>query len=210
MKSFKDLVNEQAQAKKGNWAGGVNMTPSYGEFAISTFNKIDDLKIGGNDYELYLTDDDALFFILGKFKEEVENTKLGKNKIKKFHVIFGITFSKYKKSKIYGDLYNVDGVGTKSKKTGLSTFMYKYFVKNMGFTILGDSEQYFGARKLWTKLSKELDVTVDLYDLKNDAILEKNVILHHGNYNNDFDKRLWSFSKDKHYIRSILVDLKEK
>lgn len=77
----------------------------------------------------------------------------------------------------------------------------------MKFNIIGDSEQYFGARRLWAKLSKEVDVIVDIYDLKSDSIIEENVILHHGYYNSDFDKRLWSFSKDKHFVGSILKDI---
>lgn len=85
--------------------------------------------------------------------------------------------------------------------------MYKYFVKELKFTILGDAEQYFGARKLWASLSKELDVIVDIYDVKEDKIIHPNVVLHHGNYNNDFDARLWSYSKSKHNVRSILKDI---
>ena len=102
----------------------------------------------------------------------------------------------------------MDGVGTTLKRAGISTYMYKYFVKKLKYTIIGDTEQYFGARRLWSRLSKEIDVIVDIYDFKNDKVLEKNVILHHGNYNNDFDEKLWSYSKDKHFTRSILKDIK--
>ena len=85
--------------------------------------------------------------------------------------------------------------------------MYKYFVKEKNYTIVGDSEQYYGARMLWAKLSKNLDLKVDIYNIKKNELLFTDVILHHGKYDSDFDERLWSYSKDKHNIRSILIDI---
>lgn len=66
---------------------------------------------------------------------------------------------------------------------------------------------YYGARLLWTKLSKNIDLKVDIYDIKKNELLFHDVILHHGKYDSDFDSRLWSYSKDKHNIRSILTEL---
>lgn len=174
------------------------------------YSKVDTINHKGKEYLLYknnqLKGKDN--YILGYFETTPIDTKLGKEDWTEFIVEFGITFSKGTKSKIFGDLYNVDGVGVKTKGIGFSKLMYKYFAKEKGITILGDSEQYFGARKLWSRLSKELDVVVDLYNTNADFVIEENVVLHHGNYNNDFDERLWSFSKDKNNIRSILKDIK--
>lgn len=53
----------------------------------------------------------------------------------------------------YKNAINIDGVFTDEDRAfrskGISTFMYQYLVNKMHFTILGDLEQFFGARKLW-------------------------------------------------------------
>jgi len=211
VKTIQEFLLEQSQAKKGDWTGSNSM---LGELSVSVmdlfYKKIDDINIDSNKYILLQNTNikDKLNYVLGYYEEQDKETKLGNIKETKFVIDFGITFNSYKKSKIYGTLYTVVGVASKNKVKGLATFMYKYFVKKMKFTILGDNEQYFGARMLWKKLSNDIDVIVDIYDIKEDKILEQNVILHHGNYNNDFDARLWSFSKDKHFIHSVLIDIK--
>jgi len=201
-----------SQAKKGNWKGGKDMTLDISKTGIDLYySKIDTIKHKGKEYLLYknnqLKDKDN--YILGSFKTSLIDTKAGKEEWSELIVEFGITFSKGIKSKKFGQLYNVDGVGVKTTNAGFSKMMYKYFCKKMGITILGDSEQYFGARKLWSRLSKELDVIVHIIDIKTDSIIEENVVLHHGNYNHDFDERLWSHSKNKDNIRSLLVDIIE-
>jgi hypothetical protein len=88
--------------------------------------------------------------------------------------------------------------------------MYKYIVNHLGYTIIGDREQYFGARRLWARLSQSLDINVDLVDLSSKKIIDKNVTLHHGKYDEDYDEKLWSFEEDisKEHIRSILTTIK--
>jgi hypothetical protein len=218
MKTFKEFcsedddLSEQAQVKKGNWKGGKDMVLDISKTGIDLYyKKIDTIKFKGKEHILYLNTEvkDKENYILGYFETETIQTKVGPEEYSTFMVQFGITFSKYKNTKTYATVHNVDGVGVKTTNAGYSKFMYKYFVKNKGYTIIGDNEQYFGARKLWSRLSKELDVIVDIYDLKSDSIIESNVVLHHGNYNNDFDERLWSYSKNKDNIRSILIDIKD-
>lgn len=206
-----DMIQEQAQAKKGNWKGSSNMLGEVTKFVIDKYyTKIDKITISNDEYILYKNDQhkNKDNYILGQFNTKNIETKLGIESKIVFDIFFGITFTKLKNTKTYGIVYNVDGVAVTNYGKGLSSFMYKYFVKEMNLTIIGDSEQYFGARKLWSLLSKELDLIVDIYDIKNDKIIEEDVILYHGDYNNNFDTRLWSFSKSKHNIRSILKDIK--
>lgn len=109
----------------------------------------------------------------------------------------------------YAKCKQVLGVDVKSSNRGdgFATSVYKYFVQEEKFSLLGDKEQYFGARKLWTRLSKELDVKVDIIDIENKKILEKDVILHHGSDDWDFDKRVWSYTPEKKNIRCILTKI---
>jgi hypothetical protein len=212
MKTFTQLINEQAQAKKGNWSGSQDMLgdlsyDSSEEMSVD-YKLIDNIKIDNDLYYLFKNKNNKKqdHYILGFFDVKSEKNKLGNTQKTYFKISFAIAFSKYS-SKVYGNLHNVDGVAVSLFRKGLGSFMYKYFVKQLKYTILGDAEQYFGARVLWAKLSKELDLQVDLYNTKTDSVIEENVILHHGKYNNDFDARLWSFSKDKHNIRSVLKDI---
>jgi hypothetical protein len=66
--------------------------------------------------------------------------------------------------------------------------------------------QRFGARRLWSKLSKMIDLTVDIIDLENNKVLEKDTAIHHGEKDEEFDKRVWSYEIDKKHIRIILKD----
>lgn len=210
MSSGNDDISEQAQAKKGNWKGSKELLGEISETVINLYyKKIDEVEINSESYILLhnTSHKPHIVYSLGYWIDVEESTKLGLEKNKKFKIVFGISLLKNKVSKIYGDLYTVKGVGVEDFGTGLSRYMYKYFVKKLRYTIVGDGEQYFGARKLWAKLSKQVDVEVDLYNIETDTLIEENVILHHGNYNNDFDKRLWSFIKEKINIRSILKDI---
>lgn len=95
----------------------------------------------------------------------------------------------------------------KYRGAGLSSSLYKLFIKK-GINLIGDSEQFFGARKLWAKLSKEHDVFVDIIDIKDGSYIEKNSIINHGELDGDFDKRVWTRDDSKWNIRLLLKDIK--
>jgi hypothetical protein len=44
--------------------------------------------------------------------------------------------------------------------------MYKFLIQTQGYNIIGDTETYFGARRLWSSLSKDTDIVVDIIDTK--------------------------------------------
>lgn len=90
--------------------------------------------------------------------------------------------------------------------TGLGMNLYKLWVTN-GLNIFGDFEQYFGARKLWSKISKESDVTVDIIDIIKGEYLEKNATVHHGDFDHEFDDRIWSRGNEKYNIRLLLKNI---
>lgn len=108
------------------------------------------------------------------------------------------------------NLYVVDEVGVSKDKRGdgLATKMYTYFIKKQKYNILGSDYQFFGARKLWAKLSRMTDLTVDILDINKNVILEKNTVIHHGDLDEEFDKRVWSYDMSKKHIRLILKDIK--
>jgi hypothetical protein len=206
-------LTEQAQAKKGDRKGSTYYLENISEFGIiNDFEIINDTfktpKINGKDTFILIKSKLTHMFKVGDWVSNTNDTKDGSTS-KQFQVLFSIQF-KEEKLKDYKNAFSVPGVAVDlalASKKGLASFMYKFFVKEMGYTVVGDSEQYFGARKLWSKLSNSIDVKVDIYDIQKQELIFSDVILHHGHYNSDFDERLWSYSKSKLNLRSILTDI---
>jgi hypothetical protein len=201
MNSNDDDLTEQAIAMMGDWDAKADM----GSKSLFMLNKewtyIEDLF----NMKLY-KHNSANAWILGEMKSIEGEEKM------RFAITFRIDFSNRKNiGHKFGlkKLYNVDEVGvTKSRRgDGLSTNMYRYFVKNQGYNIIGDEQQFFGARKLWSKLSKQTDITVDIIDLLNEKVLETDTVIHHGDLDEEFDKRVWSYGIDKKHLRLILKDI---
>ena len=67
--------------------------------------------------------------------------------------------------------------------------------------------QRFGARRLWSKLSKIEDLTVSIIDFCTDEIIDSNVTIYHGAEDSDFDKRVWSSDSSKRHIRLVLKSI---
>jgi hypothetical protein len=100
-------------------------------------------------------------------------TKIGETEETGFKIVFMIQLSKEKSlGNILGNqrLYNVDGVSTINedavRRSGIAFFVYHYFVKELKWNFLGDRDQYYGARRLWAKLSLEVDTMVDIITKK--------------------------------------------
>lgn len=56
-------------------------------------------------------------------------------------------------------------VALQFQRKGIATKIYRFLIENLGYTIIGDSFQYFGDRKTWVKLSYTNDVRVDIIDI---------------------------------------------
>jgi hypothetical protein len=103
-------------------------------------------------------------------------------------------------------LYNVDGVSTINedavRRSGIA-----FFVKELKWNLLGDRDQYYGARRLWAKLSLEVDTMVDIVDIAKKEVVYEGVVLHRGRADEDFDEWLWSHQGDKDNLRPVLKDM---
>lgn len=159
---------------------------------------------------ILLKDKKKDIYIVGNWVETPCITKLGNVIERAFNKIFYIELlpNKIAREIGYSNAYTVKVVGVSDenniRKGGIATFMYKYFINMI---LVSDEIQYFGARRLWAKLSKEIDITVDIIDTRTKEVLFKNTILYHGDTDSDFDKRMWSYTKEKHFIRSIMTKI---
>ena len=137
------------------------------------------------------------------------------NSINNYHYILGhnnrIGFRKV--AKLYfnkiEDYYEVDTIYVSKLLRGenIATNLYTYFSKILDYTILSSNMQRFGARKLWSKLSRDSSLIVNIFDFENKKIIEENVEIYHGDLDEEFDKRVWSYDIEKKHIRLILKDI---
>jgi hypothetical protein len=214
MQTFNEYLFEMSIAMLGDWKDGyANLTPISKLVTDKNWELITTIEISGDVYELRKLKEKEVY-ILGKFVE-AEDLELTTNElVTKFNVVFQINLGRDYKvesqlSRIGGNytrIANVNGVvvDTSMQGKGIALTIYKWLVNDQGFVIMGDSKQYFGARKLWSKLSKQHDIVVDLVDIKRGKLIESHVKLHQGDHETDFDARLWSLGKEKKNIRPVL------
>jgi hypothetical protein len=186
-------------ARVGDWIDDIDFQNVSLQIIEDKYPIPEEINVQGWKYEIRkLESKSNIMYRLGKF--------CTRRQITEFRT-YGIIELDYRGSILhYNNVYNVDGVRvvTKCQGTRIAAGMYTHFVKNNDMIILGDEEQFFGARKLWTKLSRMEDVCVDIIDLKENKIVETDVTLYHGSNDWEFDTRVWSYDKDLSHIRLIL------
>jgi len=203
MKHFEEYIKEMSIAGYGDWEPSKEMIGTKSAFVINKkWEFIGEIKTKSHDtYKVYRLDDT---YICGDF---VSNDEL-------FELVIRIKLTEHKNTAIElgikNRLMNVDGVKVDTSKQGdgIASSLYAFLVKHEKFLILGDEIQYFGARRLWSRLSKRKDLIVSIVDISSFTYLEKDVLIKHGLEDFDFDDRIWSYDYDKKDIRLILKDLK--
>jgi hypothetical protein len=204
LKSLEEVLQEMSVAGYGDWTPSKEMIGTITKFVLNKkWIYLDELNVKGTNYKVYKQ---QTTYILGRMIHSSEGKE-------EFEVDFEIQLTEQKSIansfKFNKPLMNVDGVRVKETKQGygLATIMYRFLVKNEGFIILGDEIQYFGARKLWSKLSNYVDIIVDIIDISKDVVIETNVKVKHGDLDHQFDERIWDYSCSKKDIRLVLKDI---
>jgi hypothetical protein len=184
-------------AEQGNWIGEdeVVLPSKSKDYILSTHEKVDTLQVNDENYEIYKLNDstDESIYLIGNFRDNL------------FDVVGYIMLSKQKDFLIYSNVWKVDGVKVVPLQRGaeIAKSLYIYLTRTMNMSILGDSVQYFGARRLWASISKMKELKVDI--IENNYILEEDVILYHGLEDDDFDDRVWSLDTEKLSTKIILT-----
>ena len=208
MGEFRDYLNmlsEMSIAGYGDWEPSAEMLVTMSIFVLNKkWTFVNKIKIKTLEYSIYKLKDE---FIMGN----IITSSTGEQQ---FEIDLKIKLMERKSTandlNIHKRLMNVDGVKVNEsvQGLGLATAMYTYLVKNEKMVILGDEIQYFGARRLWAKLSMKLDLTVDIVDVSKGIYLERDVLIHHGLEDWEFDDRIWDYTTSKKDIRLILKEIK--
>lgn len=125
---------------------------------------------------------------------------IGYHETNVFKKVAKIYFDKVKEYYEVNTIY----ISENYRRDGLATKLYTYFATKQNFIILGSDMQRFGARRLWSKLSRTPGLTVDIIDFSDGSIIEEGVEIYHGCSDEEFDKRIWSYNNDKKHIRLVL------
>jgi hypothetical protein len=220
LKPFKEFTSEMSTAMIGDWKDDEP------DFTLGTMSKIvtdtqwrevlgtivirsQVLELrklrGQNQYSIgHFTNDDSLEHQHNPYRFKVIcQINLGRNRT--------LENLLKRNSESYSRIVNVDGIYIDPEYRGfnIASDLYKWLVNDQKFTILGDKQQYFGARKLWSKLSKDRHFKVDIIDIYTGNILFTDVDLYHGQLETEIDNRLWTMFPDNtmSHIRPILTKI---
>ena len=198
-KELYDVLNESPIAGYGDWNPTRDRVAIKSHRALKAdWHKIDDVSVNGVEFDVYKSNESETY-IMGVLDEEGFETV--------FHIKLKHRPDVENDFKEYKNIHNVDGVMVKKDRRGYSfaTFFYKYLLEKRKMIILGDEIQYHKARLLWAKLSHMDDVVVDIIDIDKAEIIEKDVVLYHGEADYEFDETLYDYSDIKKNIRLVLT-----
>lgn len=205
-RDYLNMVSEMSIAGYGDWEPSKEMIGTMSAFIIKKqWKRLSEVKTKlGDKYIVYRLKDS---YIVGEFKITSTQDEI-------FEVYLRIDLREHKSIaidlNIHRRLMNVDGVKVNEDMygLGLATAVYTFLVKEENIVILSDETMYFGARRLWSRLSKRIDTVVDIVDVSKGIYLEKDVIIHHGLEDWEYDERVWDYTTSKKDIRLILKEIK--
>ena len=200
-----DELTEMSIAMYGIYEPTSEMILSMSVEALNdNWSKIGKMDVGRDKLDIYRSKGVGREFLAGRImksdnsKESFEinlraNTSIRKSIQHEF---------KYKYPVINMDLIEV----SKTRRgMGIGTKFYMFIAQTLNINVMCDREQYFLARKLWTKLSLSKLVNMDLIDIDAGEVIEKNIILDpHGPDDMDFDERVWDYTDAKEDLRLII------
>ena len=154
--------------KKGNWEDVDDMLGNT--YSQEKINKMWELIDTYNKYEFRKNKLGTLYVLFEKNGNEY--TSVG------FVNLRPINLSKLSYKNLMEEISM--GVLKSKRRLGLAKYMYGNLLKQ--YNILSDKEQYENNIRLWISLSK--DFNIDIVDIKNQKIIDKNVDLYDDKYYN--------------------------
>lgn len=161
MTEYERILKEMSIAGYGDWTPSKHLICTRGATVVKLKWKLIDTFITkcGMELELRTLQNE---YMVGRFVttntndlifEQFLHMKMSEQK--DIADIFGIT----------AKLLNVDGVMVQdsSQGDGIAALTYSSIIKNQDVVIISDEVQFFGARKLWSRLSKKKDLICGYY-----------------------------------------------
>lgn len=190
--------------------GNYNSGPKYAlAYSSNIFRyDFDEINLKLNNLSELIFGKSRINLSYGGFIPAIEKSTDDNKLLKIFSILLSDETNKYKNEFKVNKIYEVNLVQllepnynlyecskTEYSRLGIAIKFYKY-LSNQGISLLGDGEQYLGARRLWSKLSKQLNYQVDIVNIKTKEILISDTEIYHGYTDEEFDKRVWSFDNE--------------
>lgn len=148
---------------------------------IQSHTKLTSFNIPGKDVAAYESHDDGDIYIADTTNDQLRI--VGKQELIHIGTLMG-----------YNNVYSIKSIELLPdyRKQGISMRLYYFLVHNLNYVLVSGNKQYYGARLLWTKLSKIPDLSVDVINIKTQQFIARNINLEHGRNETEFDKKYWT------------------
>ena len=148
---------------------------------MRTHTKLTSFTIPGKDVAAYESREDNDIYITEAVNDEI--LIIGKQALLHIGTLMG-----------YDNVYSIMSIELLPayRKLGISTTLYHFLVHNLNYVLVSGNKQFYGARLLWTKLSKMPDLSVDVINIKTQQFIAHNINLEHGRLEPEFDKKYWT------------------
>jgi hypothetical protein len=112
----------------------------------------------------------------------------------------------------YKNVYEIGEVKVANdvRQNGLSTTLYRYLVLKLNMNLLCGGIQFVGARKLWSKISRQPDMAVDVVNKCTQKIIKTNEILNHGQKDTDYNTTYWGVNRGDNDFACIRFIMRPK
>ena len=197
---FSDFLKEQAIAKPGDYDFGnldylyIGITGYISKRVVKVLHKFD-FMINGKNMELFVIECNAkhprqTFYCVAK--EELDTTSEPHTMRFKPLAAMLLEYTTRYRGLGYGPFRIAKGVETlrSYRGKGIGKKLYSILVDDFKWVLMGDDEQYEGARNLWVSLSNNPGFNVDIVELATGKIIAKNV-----NLKDALDPRIWTDSE---------------
>lgn len=192
---FSDFLNEQAIAKSGDYDFGnldyIGAGGLISKKVVKVLHKFN-FNISGGDTELFIVEYNAnhprqKYYCVAK--EELDKRFEPFTTRYKILAAMLLEYTTKYRGLGYGPFRIVKGVETlrSYRGAGIGKKLYSILVDDFKWVLMGDVEQYEGARNLWVSLSNNPGFNVDIVELATGKIIAKNV-----NLKDALDPRIWA------------------
>lgn len=192
-----DLKEDSPKAGRGDYHGGEfsvgSVSKSYLKKAYTLLS--DDVRAADKKISIYYRDLPKEIIVTAGYESMKHGQKLSAGEERFVEVSClkmdktDLTFDHYTKQ-----MLQVTGVYTSDDYRGYGIGSRLYTdVCDLGYLIVCDSLQYYGARKIWSRLSKSHDYAVDVVDSYEGKLIAEDVALHQGDDDEDFSEEFWSY-----------------
>jgi GNAT superfamily N-acetyltransferase len=202
-----NLEENVPRAGRGDYVGGKYSISSISKsYLTKKYRHLADLPIGTKRLSMYVLETSVAVRMIVGFFDKKHGHELYKDEERFVEIacldmdVTDYAFYHYKTP-----ILAVTGVFTNEqyRGKGIGSRLYTETIK-LGYLVMCDDLQYYGARKIWARLSVSDDFAVDVVDRVEEKLVVAGVELYQGDSDEDFTEDFWSYYHDKTDLLFVL------